>query len=180
MSGRARITAASGDDGVHAEGDLTVDKGTLKVTSAVEGVEGADISVNGGTVDIRSSDDGINAAGGTSSSGGGGGGFGGGPGGGGGGESVGEYKLTVTGGTLVVDSDGKVVATYVTSKSIQNVVYSSSAVKSGEKYEIYSGGTKSGTGTGGLAASGTLGSAERIATVTAGEAPEGGFGGGRR
>ncbi|MEV2192289.1 carbohydrate-binding domain-containing protein [Streptomyces phaeochromogenes] len=263
----AKVTAASGDDGVHAEGDLTVDKGTLKVTSAVEGVEGADISVNGGTVDIRSSDDGINAAGGTSSSGGGGGGgggFGGGPGGGGGGESVGDYKLTVSGGTLVVDSegdgldsngtaeitggtvvvngpqqggngaldvngdfgisggvllaagsagmavapstdseqgwlsatldssvpagttlhvvdsDGKVVATYVTSKSIQNVVYSSSAVKSGEEYEIYSGGTKSGTGTGGLAASGTLGSAERIATVTAGEAPEGGFGGGRR
>ncbi|MGW2283864.1 carbohydrate-binding domain-containing protein [Streptomyces phaeochromogenes] len=266
----AKVTAASGDDGVHAEGDLTVDKGTLKVTSAVEGIEGADISVNGGTVDIRSSDDGINAAGGTSSSdggggGGGGGGFGGGPGGGGGGESVGDYKLTVSGGTLVVDSegdgldsngtaeitggtvvvngpqqggngaldvngdfgisggvllaagsagmavapatdseqgwlsatldssvpagttlhvvdsDGKVVATYVTSKSIQNVVYSSSAVKSGEEYEIYSGGTKSGTGTGGLAASGgTLGSAERIATVTAGEAPEGGFEGGRR
>ncbi|MGA6224551.1 carbohydrate-binding domain-containing protein [Streptomyces umbrinus] len=263
----AKVTAASGDDGVHAEGDLTVDKGTLKVTSAVEGVEGADISVNGGTADIRSSDDGINAAGGTSSSGGGGGGgggFGGGPGGGGGGESVGDYKLTVSGGTLVVDSegdgldsngtaeitggtvvvngpqqggngaldvngdfgisggvllaagsagmavapstdseqgwlsatldssvpagttlhvvdsDGKVVATYVTSKSIQNVVYSSSAVKSGEEYEIHSGGTKSGTGTGGLAASGTLGSAERIATVTAGEAPEGGFGGGRR
>ncbi|MEU9893335.1 carbohydrate-binding domain-containing protein [Streptomyces phaeochromogenes] len=263
----AKVTAASGDDGVHAEGDLTVDKGTLKVTSAVEGVEGADISVNGGTVDIRSSDDGINAAGGTETSdaGGGGGGFGGGPGGGGGGESVGDYKLTVSGGTLVVDSegdgldsngtaeitggtvvvngpqqggngaldvngdfgisggvllaagsagmavapstdseqgwlsatldssveagttlhvvdsDGEVVATYVTSKSIQNVVYSSSAVKSGEEYEIYSGGTKSGTGTGGLAASGgTLGSAERIATVTAGEAPEGGFGGGRR
>ncbi|MEU8861234.1 carbohydrate-binding domain-containing protein [Streptomyces umbrinus] len=262
----AKVTAASGDDGVHAEGDLTVDKGTLKVTSAVEGVEGADISVNGGTVDIRSRDDGINAAGGTSTSdgGGGGGGFGGGPGGGGGGESVGDYKLTVSGGTLVVDSegdgldsngtaeitggtvvvngpqqggngaldvngdfgisggvllaagsagmavapstdseqgwlsatldssvpagttlhvvdsDGKVVATYVTSKSIQNVVYSSSAVKSGEEYEIHSGGTKSGTGTGGLASSGTLGSAERIATVTAGEAPEGGFGGGRR
>ncbi|MEU9874863.1 carbohydrate-binding domain-containing protein [Streptomyces phaeochromogenes] len=264
----AKVTAASGDDGVHAEGDLTVDKGTLKVTSAVEGVEGADISVNGGTVDIRSSDDGINAAGGTGTSdaggGGGGGGFGGGPGGGGGGESVGDYKLTVSGGTLVVDSegdgldsngtaeitggtvvvngpqqggngaldvngdfgisggvllaagsagmavapstdseqgwlsatldssvpagttlhvvdsDGKVVATYVTSKSIQNVVYSSSAVKSGEEYEIHSGGTKSGTGTGGLAASGTLGSAEQIATVTAGEAPEGGFGGGRR
>ncbi|MFC8666589.1 carbohydrate-binding domain-containing protein [Streptomyces sp. NPDC057199] len=263
----AKVTAASGDDGVHAEGDLTVDKGMLKVTSAVEGVEGADISVNGGTVDIRSSDDGINAAGGTSSSGGGGGGFGGGPGGGGGGgggEGVGDYKLTVSGGTLVVDSegdgldsngtaeitggtvvvngpqqggngaldvngdfgisggvllaagsagmavapstdseqgwlsatldssvpagttlhvvdsDGKVVATYVTSKSIQNVVYSSSAVKSGEEYEIHSGGTKSGAGTGGLASSGTLGSAERIATVTAGEAPEGGFGGGRR
>ncbi|MCX4907264.1 carbohydrate-binding domain-containing protein [Streptomyces sp. NBC_00878] len=264
----AKVTAASGDDGTHAEGDLTVDKGTLKITSAVEGVEGADISVNGGTVEIRSSDDGINAAGGTGTSdaggGGGGGGFGGGPGGGGGGEDVGDFKLTVSGGTLVVDSegdgldsngtaeitggtvvvngpqqggngaldvngdfgisgglllaagsagmavapsadseqgwlsatldaavpagttlhvvdsDGKVVATYVTSKSIQNVVHSSSAVKKGEEYAIYSGGTKSGTSTGGLASSGSLGSAERIATVTAGEAPEGGFGGGGR
>ncbi|WP_326721861.1 carbohydrate-binding domain-containing protein [Streptomyces sp. NBC_00243] len=258
----AKVTAASGDDGVHAEGDLIVDKGSLKITSAVEGVEGADIAVNGGTVEIHSSDDGINAAGGTSTSeeGGGGGGFGG--GGGGGGSEVGDFKLTVTGGTLVVnadgdgldsngtaeitggtvvvngpeqagngaldvngsftvsggtllaagsagmavapgteseqgwlsatldsavdagttlhvvDSDGKVLATFVTSRSVQNVVYSSSAVKSGEEYRIYSGGSASGTSTGGLTATGELGSAEEIATVTAGEAPEGGFGGG--
>lgn len=78
----------------------------------------------------------------------------------------------------VVDSDGKVLATFVTSKSVQNVVYSSSAVKSGEEYRIYSGGSASGTSTGGLTATGELGSAEEIATVTAGEAPEGGFGGG--
>ncbi|MFJ8537096.1 carbohydrate-binding domain-containing protein [Streptomyces sp. NPDC093591] len=78
----------------------------------------------------------------------------------------------------VVDSDGRVVATYVTSKSIQNVVFSSSAIKSGEEYRIHSGGSASGDSTGGLAEAGDLGSADEIATVTAGEAPEGGFGGG--
>ncbi|WP_416977824.1 carbohydrate-binding domain-containing protein [Streptomyces sp. T028] len=262
----ATVTAASGDDGVHAEGDLVIDDGTVKVTKAEEGLEGKDITVAGGSVSIVASDDGINASGSSASSEGGGGGPGGGPGGGGGGESVGDYKLTVSGGTLVVDSegdgldsngtaeitggtivvngpqqggngaldvngtftvsggtllaagsagmavapdedsdqgwlsatldssvpagttlhvvdaDGKVVATYVTAKQIQNVVYSSSAIKSGESYRIYSGGSTSATdGTGGLyTRSGTLGSAEEIATVTAGDAPEGGggFGGG--
>ncbi|WP_240436571.1 carbohydrate-binding domain-containing protein [Streptomyces sporangiiformans] len=84
----------------------------------------------------------------------------------------------------VVDSDGKVVASFVTSKTIQNVVYSGDGIKSGEKYAIYvGGGTGSGSGsdTGGLAAeAGDLGSAEEVATVTAGDAPEGGFGGGMR
>lgn len=89
---------------------------------------------------------------------------------------------TVAAGTTlhVVDSDGEVVASYVTSKAIQNVVYSSSAVKSGEEYRIYSGGKASGDGTGGMYASGDLDGADEIATVTAGDAPEGGFGGGPR
>lgn len=263
----ATVSAASGDDGVHAEGDLVVDKGTVKVTSAVEGLEGFDIAVKGGFVSVVSRDDGVNASGssGSAQEQGGGGPGGGGPGGGGGGESAGAYRLTVTGGTLLVDSegdgldsngtaaitggtvvvngpqqggngaldvngtftigagtllasgssgmvvtpgedsaqgwlsatldssvpagttlhvvdpDGKVVATYVTSKQIQNVVYSSTAIKSGKEYRIYSGGTSTGgDGTGGLAVTaGTLGSAKEIATTTAGEAPEGGgFGGG--
>lgn len=84
------------------------------------------------------------------------------------------------GSTLhVVDADGEVVATYVTSKAVQNVVFSSSAIKSGEEYTIREGGSASGKSTGGLAGSGELGgSAGTIATVTAGDAPEGGFGGG--
>lgn len=44
---------------------------------------------------------------------------------------------------------------------------------------MYASGGTSGSDTGGLAESGERGSAEKIATVTAGEAPEGGgFGGG--
>ncbi|GAB7103120.1 carbohydrate-binding domain-containing protein [Streptomyces phaeofaciens JCM 4814] len=256
----ATVSAASGDDGVHAEGDLVVDRGTVKVTRASEGIEGGNIVVGGGSVSVVSSDDGVNASGSSGSSAA----RGGGPGGGGGGESVGDYRLTVTGGTLlidaegdgldsngtaeitggtvvvngpqqggngaldvngsftvsggtllaagssgmavapdedsaqgwlsatldssvpagttlhVVDADGKVVATYVTAKQIQNVVYSSSAIESGAEYQVWSGGSAATESTGGLAAKpGTLGDAERIATVTAGDAPQGGgFGGG--
>ncbi|MEV6966159.1 carbohydrate-binding domain-containing protein [Hamadaea sp. NPDC051192] len=101
----ATVTLASGDDGVHAEGDLIVDKGTVTVTKSNEGLEGKDITVNGGDVTVTSSDDGINAAGGSGTSQSGGGGFG--RGGGGGGEmGVGDYSLTIAGGTVVVNADG--------------------------------------------------------------------------
>ncbi|GAA3823844.1 carbohydrate-binding domain-containing protein [Streptomyces phyllanthi] len=259
----ADTTLAAGDDGVHAEGDLVISKGSLEITTSNEGLEGKDILVQGGTTNVTSKDDGVNASGSTATSseqGGQGGPGGGGPGGGGGGESVGDYSAKVTGGTLVinsdgdgfdsngtaeitggtvvvngptmngngaldvngsftvsggtllaagsagmvvapdsesgqgwlsatldsavdagttlhiVDSDGEVVASYVTSKTIQNVVYSGEGIESGEKYTVYSGGSTSGSETGGLAESGKLGSAKKIATVTAGEAPEGGFG----
>ncbi|NUT34275.1 MAG: carbohydrate-binding domain-containing protein [Hamadaea sp.] len=262
----AKVSAASGDDGVHAEGALVVDGGDLAVTKAVEGLEGKDITVNAGTVHVTSSDDGVNAAGGSGTTSNGGGGMGGGMGGGD--MEVGDYSVTVNGGTVVidadgdgfdsngtakitggtlvvngptmngngaldvngsfevtggtvlaagsagmvvapdessaqgwisatldsavaagttlqvVDADGKVVATFVTSKSVQNVTYSSASIKDGGQYTIRSGGSASGADTGGLRASGDLGSASTIATVTAGEAPAGGFGpgggGGRR
>lgn len=266
--GGVAATLAAGDDGVHAEGELVISAGTVKVTRANEGLEGKDILVSGGSTDVTSSDDGVNASGSeaTSSEEGDQGGFGGGggPGGGGGGEGVGDFIVKVTGGSLVidsegdgfdsngtaeitggtvvvngperngngaldvngsftvsggtllaagsagmvvapdsesaqgwlsatldsaveagttvhiVDSDGKVVASYVTSKAAQNIVYSGAGIKSGEEYTVHAGGSASGTDTGGLAESGELGSAEKIATVTAGEAPEGGggFGGG--
>jgi hypothetical protein len=88
---------------------------------------------------------------------------------------------TIAAGTTVqiTDSDGTVVATFVTSKSVQNITFSSSKITSGESYTIHTGGTATGASTGGLAASGTLGSATKVATVTAGQAPAGG-GQGRR
>lgn len=60
------VTVASGDDGVHAESDLVVDGATITVSESVEGLEAAHILVASGTVDVTSSDDGFNAAGGTS------------------------------------------------------------------------------------------------------------------
>ncbi|GAA2243828.1 hypothetical protein GCM10010413_53570 [Promicromonospora sukumoe] len=60
------VTVASGDDGVHAESDLVIDGATVTVSESVEGLEGAHILVASGTVDVTSSDDGFNAAGGTS------------------------------------------------------------------------------------------------------------------
>lgn len=80
----------------------------------------------------------------------------------------------------IADSGGKVLASFVTSKAMQNIVYSSSAVEKGKQYTIYSGGKATGTSTGGLSGAGTLGSAQKIATVTAGEAPAGGGGFGGR
>ncbi|WP_306204932.1 carbohydrate-binding domain-containing protein [Actinoplanes sp. RD1] len=88
------------------------------------------------------------------------------------------FDTAVPAGTTlqVTGADGTLLATFVTAKETENLVYSSSAVTKGDKYTISSGGTASADRTGGLAASGTLGSAQQIATVTAGEAPAGGFG----
>ncbi|MFP5282185.1 MAG: carbohydrate-binding domain-containing protein [Actinomycetes bacterium] len=78
----------------------------------------------------------------------------------------------------VVDAEGTVVATFVTGKSVQNLVFSSADIAAGEEYGVYAGGTASGASTGGLAESGELASATPLVTVTAGEAPAG-TGGGR-
>ncbi|SCF10714.1 protein of unknown function [Micromonospora haikouensis] len=103
--GGASVTLASGDDAAHAENALVIDGGTVEVTASVEGLEAADIVLNGGDVHVVASDDGLNAAGGSSGQQvGAGGQQGGGPGGGG--EAVGDYSVTITGGTLVVDSGG--------------------------------------------------------------------------
>ena len=79
----------------------------------------------------------------------------------------------------IVDAEDSVVATFVASKSVQNVVFSSADIESGQEYRIYIGGTASGSTTGGLGESGELGSAAVSTTVTAGEAPAGGEGQGR-
>ncbi|MGW7206378.1 carbohydrate-binding domain-containing protein [Streptomyces sp. NPDC054837] len=112
--GGAKVTVAAGDDGVHAEGDLVISEGAVAITRSNEGLEGKDITVAGGSTKVTSGDDGVNASGSTTSSedqaddqgGGQGGGPGGGGPGGGGGESVGDFSLKVTGGTLVIDADG--------------------------------------------------------------------------
>ena len=48
------------DDAIHAESILQIDKGDFQI-SASEGLEGTYIQINGGTIHIQSSDDGINA-----------------------------------------------------------------------------------------------------------------------
>ncbi len=74
------ITVSAGDDGLHSDGALIIDDGTVNVVKSVEAIEGLTITVNGGTVNTVSSDDGMNATSGNSSEFGGfvGGGFGGG------------------------------------------------------------------------------------------------------
>ena len=56
-----KLTIRSGDDAIHAENKVTVEGGTLSLDGH-EGLEGTLITMNGGTVSIKATDDGINAA----------------------------------------------------------------------------------------------------------------------
>lgn len=63
-SGKIGITA--GDDGIHADGTLTVSNGYVNVTQAHEGLEGHMVNIEGGTVLVYATDDGVNATSSTS------------------------------------------------------------------------------------------------------------------
>ncbi|QTE29232.1 carbohydrate-binding domain-containing protein [Pengzhenrongella sicca] len=98
------VTLASGDDGVHADAGLNVAGGTVAVTQSYEGLESANITIDGGDVTLVASDDGVNVAGGADSSGAQEGAA---PGGGTDEFSdTGEFLLAITGGTISVDSGG--------------------------------------------------------------------------
>ncbi|MDI2034675.1 carbohydrate-binding domain-containing protein [Paenarthrobacter nitroguajacolicus] len=92
------------------------------------------------------------------------------------------FDTSVAAGTPVhiVDSSGKEVATFVTTKSIASLVFSSSAITAGQNYTIYTGGTaeaKAGLTTG------SIDGAEQQGSVTAGQYTQAqgpGGGGGRR
>lgn len=57
-----KITISTGDDGIHADETLTVDGGSLDILKSYEGLEGFDIIINDGDINVISADDGINAA----------------------------------------------------------------------------------------------------------------------
>lgn len=59
---------ASGDDGIHADTELIIDGGNINITKSYEGIESAKMTINNGTINIVSSDDGINVAGGNDKS----------------------------------------------------------------------------------------------------------------
>lgn len=71
----------SGDDGIHADELLTINDGEIEVAEAYEGIEGNNITINGGTISVIVLDDAINSS---SSSG----------------------TLTITGGDLYIECSG--------------------------------------------------------------------------
>jgi len=60
---------ATGDDAFHGDSTLTINKGTIDIAKAYEGIESQTITINGGNINLLSSDDGLNASGGNDSSG---------------------------------------------------------------------------------------------------------------
>ncbi len=66
------ITISAGDDGLHSDGDVIIDNGTINVLKSVEALEGLNVTINGGTINLVASDDGINVTDGTTSGLGGG------------------------------------------------------------------------------------------------------------
>lgn len=96
------LTVRAAGDGMHSEVVLAIEGGDVTVAESNEGIESFTISIAGGVVDVTSSDDGLNASGGTATSaeGGMGGGMG------GGGMADGGQLLSISGGTLTVDAQG--------------------------------------------------------------------------
>ena len=56
------ITVDASDDGLHADGTLSIAGGTINVTNAYEGLEGNIINVSGGQSTVFATDDGVNAS----------------------------------------------------------------------------------------------------------------------
>ena len=93
------FTLASGDDGAHADAVLEINGGSLEITQSYEGIESAAITINDGTIHLAAMDDGING-----SSGNGGEMMGGGREGGQFGS--GDCALVINGGLVALDAEG--------------------------------------------------------------------------
>lgn len=101
----------TGDDGIHAEDTLMITDCTMTLSESYEGLEAHKIYVQGGKLVLHTSDDGLNAAGGTDSSGTAGGRdgkYGGGPMGGRGpmGSGSSDGVIDISGGELTIYASG--------------------------------------------------------------------------
>jgi hypothetical protein len=85
------FTISTGDDGIHAETLNEISGGTITISKCYEGIEGAKVEIQGGSIDLYSVDDGINAADGTNSQGN---------------ANNTNCHIIINGGEIVVNADG--------------------------------------------------------------------------
>ena len=105
------LTISSKDDGIHADAEVIIEGGTIDITESYEGIEGLSIKISGGKTTLTATDDGLNAAGGNNSSGDqtfGDDDWFGGKGGGKGGFSDGgtDGSIVISGGEVYINSSG--------------------------------------------------------------------------
>lgn len=62
------LALSSCDDGIHADETLLISGGKITVTKSYEALEGKNIEISGGEINVKATDDGINAAGGDNGS----------------------------------------------------------------------------------------------------------------
>ncbi|ULL19329.1 carbohydrate-binding domain-containing protein [Paenibacillus sp. H1-7] len=95
------FAVTSGDDGIHADSSVVISGGTIQIAKSYEGIEGSNITISGGDIKVTASDDGINVAGGADGSS-----TNGRPGQNNFSAASSNNKLTITGGSLYVNSTG--------------------------------------------------------------------------
>lgn len=104
MINGGEFAIASGDDAIHAEDTLIITAGAICISESYEGLEALHIDVRGGEIQAVSTDDGLNAAGGTDSSGMNGGRDG--MFGGHGGMGTSNGSIVISGGNLFLKASG--------------------------------------------------------------------------
>lgn len=62
---KGKLDISTGDDGIHTDTKLEISGGEIVIAKSYEGIEAQDIAISGGYIDVTSSDDGLNAAGGS-------------------------------------------------------------------------------------------------------------------
>ncbi|MCM1287996.1 MAG: carbohydrate-binding domain-containing protein [Clostridium sp.] len=91
------LTINAGDDGIHGTINIKVAGGTIDIPTCNEGIEARVVEIAGGSINIVSSDDGLNAASGSSDSTSAGGGFF---------DADSGAAIIISGGTVSVDAEG--------------------------------------------------------------------------
>ena len=56
------LLISSADDGIKSDSKVTIDDGKVKIIKSVEGIESANIIINGGEIDVTCSDDALNSS----------------------------------------------------------------------------------------------------------------------
>ncbi|MGX4764215.1 carbohydrate-binding domain-containing protein [Holzapfeliella sp. JNUCC 72] len=160
----------TGDDGIHADNTLTIEGGQTTISNSYEGLEASVINIKDGTTSVTSTDDGVNAGGGSDTTAQNTGfspdqfGAKGQEKGPGGGDTADSSKeINITGGTLTVNAQGDGLDSNGNIKMSGGTVIVHGTTTSGNGALDYNGNFTQTGGT--LVAAGAAGMAQNISSV---------------